>query len=44
MYGERTWRQMNAFAADHGGGSYEYPTAQLLRTLRAQATLGASSQ
>jgi lytic murein transglycosylase len=37
-YGERTWRAMNAFATDHGGGSYGYPTQQLLTMLRALTT------
>jgi peptidoglycan hydrolase-like protein with peptidoglycan-binding domain len=37
-YGERTWRAMNAFATDHGGASYTYPTMQLLSLLRAVAT------
>jgi membrane-bound lytic murein transglycosylase B len=37
-YGERTWRAINAFATDHGAGSYSYPTMQLLTALRALAT------
>ena len=37
-YGERTWRAINAFATDHGAGSYNYPTIQLLTMLRALTT------
>jgi membrane-bound lytic murein transglycosylase B len=37
-YGERTWRAMNAFAADHDTGLYNYPTIQLLTALRALTT------
>jgi membrane-bound lytic murein transglycosylase B len=37
-YGERTWKAINAFATDHGAGSYNYPTTQLLTILRALTT------
>ena len=41
-YGERTWRAMNAFATDHGGATYAYPTPQFLAALRAQAAMQGS--